>query len=128
MEIGTDRFGLDAAIALHDDGISGLRDGHVGRRNGHHASTDKDTAEDQTGNSQSPNHPHTKYHALRALLSLRPSSPHAPHRIPEAISLALYSVSVALQTKLPRQLSLSPQKVARWQRLCCLLYTSDAAD
>ena len=39
------------------------------------ASTDKDTAEDQATNGQSPNHPHTKSHALRALL-IHAAAPH----------------------------------------------------
>ena len=101
FEIGTDGVRLDPAAALDNDRAGRLRncDSRGGHR--HTASTDKDPGEDQAIKRQSPNHPHTNSHALRALLI------HAA--APTADSLdgpgwhrpALYSVFYALQTKVP---------------------------
>ena len=68
LEIGADGLGFDPAVASHLDGIGGLR-GRNAR--GHHArdpSTDRDTPEDDATKRQSPQNPHTKSHAQRALL------------------------------------------------------------
>src|SRR5262249_56931293 len=67
-EIGASGVGLQQAIAFDDDRVDRLRNSGARRGNCHEASADKDTAEDQAANSQSPNHPHTKSHSLRALL------------------------------------------------------------
>ena len=54
LEIGPNRFGFDAAVALHDDGTGGLRDRNACRRHDHSPGTDKGTPEDQTTDGQSP--------------------------------------------------------------------------
>ena len=96
--------------------LTALRDRDPRGAHRHAVSADKDPSEDQAAKSQPPNNPHTNSHALRALL-IHAAAPTADstdglgwHRP------ALYSVFYALQTKLPHQLSLSPQKVAREQR------------
>src|SRR3569833_655677 len=77
---------------------------------------DKVAAEEHASERKSPNNPHTKSHALRALLSLR-LHPDRNQEGSRAGFRALYSVLADLQTKVPPQLPLSPQKVAAQQRL-----------
>src|SRR6185312_3872915 len=116
VEIRPDGAGLDAAVALDLDRVRGLRGGNGGPGDGQGAATDKDAAEEYASERKSPNKPHTKSHALRALLSLRPP-PIADSAGVRAGFRALYRVLPALQTKVPVQLPLSPQKVAGRQRL-----------
>src|SRR5947207_9243203 len=98
LEIGPDGIGLDPAAALDDNRTHCLRNSDARGRNRHAARADKDSAEDQAASSQPPNHPHSKSHALRALL-IHAAAPTADSKDgPGWHRQAFYSVFYALQT------------------------------
>ena len=66
-EIRAHGIDFDTPIAFDHDRANGLRHSRTARRNSRYPGTDKDTTEDQNAKGKSPNHPHTKSHALRAL-------------------------------------------------------------
>src|SRR6185503_17966436 len=122
MEIGADGPRLDTAVALDLDRIDGLR--HSGARPGNRqgSGSDKEAAEEHASERKSPNTPHTKSHALRALLSLRPP----PTGIRRAAGLAFVLCTAFWRTckrKSPRNFPFPLRKlqpsnafeVARWR-------------